>query len=159
MTAAIITSTSSAMPTAVRMESIENTMSIMTICAMRTAKPAETACPSAFSSCSISPWISRVPFTIRKSPPPIRMMSRQEISGSNRLCPSAPDISNGSVNTAAVSPMIQVMKKSSTTRKTRASSRPICRARVAAGSGSDPDQDGDEDDVVDAEHDLHHGEA
>ena len=42
------------------------------------------------------------------------------------------------MKTGTVRPMIQVMAKSSMTRKTSASRSPICRARVAAGSGSFP---------------------
>ncbi len=77
-TAAIMTGMSFAMPTAVRTESSENTMSSSTIW-IRTdrmdAEPPDVACPSSPSSDS---WISVVAFQIRNRPPPIRIRSRTE---------------------------------------------------------------------------------
>ena len=62
------------------------------------------------------------------------------------------------VNSGAVSRIIQVRVNSSTMRKTKASARPIWRARLACSAGSRETMHRDEDDVVDAENDLEHAE-
>ena len=82
-TAATITHSSSAMPTAVMTESREKTMSSSMICPMTAANDGATlaeTCPSSPSSLS---WISCVALASRNRPPPSRMRSRPEIS-----CPS-----------------------------------------------------------------------
>jgi hypothetical protein len=61
---------------------------------------------------------------MRKRPPPIRMMSRHETAIPKR------------VNSGAVRPMSQVRPASMTTRKMKASDRPIWRARRAFSSSS-----------------------
>ena len=61
-------------------------------------------------------WVSIVPFTIRKAPPPISTTSRQETSKSKI-------VKIGSVN-----PMIQVSENSSARRPRRARAKPILRA-------------------------------
>ena len=62
------------------------------------------------------------------------------------------------VNSGVVSRMIQVRDSSSTMRVTIARARPRRRA-APLRSGQPPDEDRDEDDVVDAEDDLERGEG
>jgi hypothetical protein len=61
------------------------------------------------------------------------------------------------VNSGAVSRIIQVRVNSRTMRNTNASARPIWRARLACARQA-RDHDRNEDDVVDAENDLEHAE-
>src|SRR5215475_3179746 len=69
---------------------------------------------------SISRWISCVALAMRKRPPPIRMMSRQDMPIPNRL------------NSGPVRPISQVRPKSIMTRNPKASDSPIWRARRAS---------------------------
>ena len=91
---------------------------------------------------SISACISWVALAIRNRPPPIRMMSCQEIDWPNI------------VTSGSDRPTSQVSVNSSRMRKTSASDRPRRRACVGLRLGQARHQDGDEHDIVDAEHDL-----
>src|SRR5262249_42644881 len=98
------------------MESSENTISTSTSCVMTSQRAAFLGGGAATAArCSTSLWISRVPLTIRKGPPPIRMISRQDTPISN------------TVNSGSVRPISQVRPKSIMIRNTNASDRPICR--------------------------------
>src|SRR5215467_6800207 len=122
-TAAIITSICSAMPIAVMIESSEKTRSMSTSWAMirENAARAGTARGSSLPSRpSTSRWISCVDLAIRNAPPPIRMMSRQEMAIPNRL------------NSGAVRPTSQVRPASIKTRNRKASDSPIWRTRRAS---------------------------
>ena len=79
MTAATMISMSSAMPIAVMIESSENTRSMTMICMMtqKNALGLRLGLRSPWRA-STSAWISCVALAIRKAPPPIRMMSRQD---------------------------------------------------------------------------------
>src|SRR6266545_111284 len=98
------------------------TIIAMTTAAMISAKVERLGVP--LGACSpwpsISRWISCVDFAIRKAPPPIRIMSRQEMPIPNRL------------NSGAVRPISQVRPKSIITRNRKASDSPIWRARRAS---------------------------
>ena len=102
---------------------------------------------SSSSGMSISACISWVALAIRNSPPPIRIRSCQE----NGL--------SQTVNTMADRPSSEVSANNSAMRKTSASPEPDPPRDLAAAGIETPDQDRDEDDVVDAEHDLERGEA
>src|SRR5262245_28883046 len=119
--AAIISSICWTSPIAVRIESSENTRSMSTNCTTTRVKleVARGAGPS-LSRCSTSPWISRVALAMRKAPPPIRMMSRQDTPMPN------------TVNSGAVSPISQVRPASIAIRKMKASESPIWRTRRAS---------------------------
>ncbi len=80
MTAAIMTGMSSTMPTAVMIESSENTRSMMAIWTSTPAKLLAMRRSAPCSSPSMRPWISPVAFQMRKTPPASRMRSRPEIS-------------------------------------------------------------------------------
>jgi hypothetical protein len=113
------------MPMAVTMESTEKTRSMTVICATAAVKAPGAAPRSSLSSGpSISPWISCVALPMRKIPPAMRMMSRQE----NPF----PRI----VKTGSVMRMMAVSAKSSATRNTSASRSPMRRARSAWSLGS-----------------------
>ena len=88
-------------------------------------------------------WISLVAFQTRNRPPAIRIRSRQE-----KAWPKA-------VKTGAVMPTIQAIVASRTSRMISAAPMPIRRARCAVLGRQLVGQDRDEDQVVDAEHDLH----
>ena len=148
MTAAIITAISSTMPTAVMIESSENTMSMIMICTITAAKPALTADAAWPSTPSSDWWISPVLFQRRNRPPPIRTRSRPEISW--------PTMSMR--NSGAVMPMIQESMNSRPTRMNIARNRPIMPRLALLLRRQLVDQDRDEDDVVDAEHQLERGE-
>ena len=118
------------MPTAVMIESSENTRSMTMIWPMMAPKVARTAAAAPGALCSawssyIS-WISPVAFQIRNSPPASRIRSRPEIS-----LPST-------VKIGAVRPMIQASVSSSAMRMNIARNRPMRRAtsRCAGGSRS-----------------------
>ena len=135
------------MPTAVMIESSENTRSTTMICRMTAPKVALTA-PATASSCSPSSdwWISPVLFQIRNRPPAIRIRSRPEIS-----CPSTV---NSGVDQADDPGQHQQQADAHEHRHEQAEAArefaPLLRQLV--------DQDRDEDDVVDAEHELERGE-
>src|SRR5512134_202367 len=125
-TAATITPTWRAIPTAVITESSENTMSSITIwpiTAANVARPRGLACPCSPSSLS---WISKVLFAIRNRPPTMRMRSRPEIGW-----PST-------AKSGAVSRMIHVSDSSRPMRISIASASATRRARPCSLSGSFP---------------------
>ena len=141
MTAIYMTARLSVMPTAVRIESSEKTMSSRMICVMALPK-LSTAPP--FLSSTPSPgvgstlwWISLVAFQIRNRPPAIRIMSRQENSVSNV---GAPWLSSGPFrprsNTGWVRLTIHAIIDSSTRRIANARPMPIRRALGRCASGS-----------------------
>ena len=124
------------------MESSENTMSMMMICTMMAAKLAFTPFEAWPSSPSVSWWISMVDFHTRNRPPAMRMRSRPEMS-----VPMT-------VNSGAVSPTIHDSTSSRPMRMNIARNRPMRRAFSRCTRSQLVDQDGDENDVVDAEHQL-----
>src|SRR5690606_18178129 len=125
--AMIMTSTCSAMPTAVITESRENTMSISAICTSTPTKPAAARSAWPLSSApSRLWWISSVALPIRNSPPPIRIRSRPEMSTSSTL------------KSTVSSRMIHVITSSSRMRVPIARARPSTRARWRCASGSRP---------------------
>ncbi len=78
----------SVMPTAVRIESIENTRSSARICTIAVAKVAPAALAGENTSSGAGSgsrlwWISLVAFQTRNRPPAIRIRSRQEKCRSN----------------------------------------------------------------------------
>src|SRR6516162_8977853 len=83
---------------------------------------------------------------MRNRPPPIRIMSRHDI-------PMRKTVKSG-----AVRPMSQVSPKSMITRKMKARERPIWRARRALFVSRRAVKDGDENEIVDPEHDLERGQ-
>ena len=91
-------------------------------------------------------WISIVAFTSRKSPPAMRMRSRQDTPWPH------------TANTGFVSDMTQLMPASNARRMTSASVRPIRRARSRSPRRQPAGENRDEDQVVDAEDDLEHDE-
>ena len=142
MTASIITGIWSTMPTEVMMESSENTASRTTIWMMTCQKPERvgaeeySAMPPSRRSCS-----SMVPLSSKKMPPPMRMKSLQE-----KALPKI--VTRGSVRLT-----IQAMAESSTRRM--ASARPAALLLRGQARG----EDGDENEVVDAQHDLEHDQG
>ena len=142
--ATIMIETSLAIPTAVITESSEKTMSSSKIWTS-TSMNAPRAAPAAVSSWPASSlsWISQVALAIRKRPPPSRIRSR----------PETPRPSTE--KSGAVSPMIQVIASSRPMRMPSASESPSRRAQRLLVRRQPADQDGEEDDVVDAEDDLH----
>ncbi|CAM5610321.1 hypothetical protein RLIN73S_01789 [Rhodanobacter lindaniclasticus] len=122
-----ITQRWSTMPTAVMIESSENTMSSSMIC---TITPPKVAVAAPTVTCSVAPssfwWISWVALPIRNRPPPIRMMSRQENAWPN------------SENSGAVSPTIQAIASNKPSRDTAASMMPRRRALSRCCGGSLP---------------------
>src|SRR5690606_32248123 len=124
--AVTITQRSSTMPTAVMIESNENTISSTMIWAMTAMKL--VAAPGA--TCSEAPssfwWISWVALPMRNRPPPIRIRSRHENAWPN------------SENRGAVSPMIHAIMNSRPRRVTAAPRMPSLRARSRCASGSLP---------------------
>jgi hypothetical protein len=140
ITATIMIGRWSVMPTAVRIESIENTMSSRMIwkIAPPTLEIAAVLTSGADSSASGSTlwWISLVAFQIRNRPPAIRIRSRHEkaVSKVGSPCDSGP--ARPRSNTGAVRPTMKAMVDSRTSRMIRASEMPIrrtlCDARAAA---------------------------
>src|SRR5688500_1115504 len=112
------------MPTAVITESSENTASSTTICATVGQNAACTVVPTWRSWPSTRSWISVVALTSRNTPPAIRIRSRQEIS------------KRQNESTGAVSDMTQEMLASRPSRISRASERPMMRARSRFSGGS-----------------------
>ena len=106
--AMIITATSCASPTAVITESSEKMMSITAICDDGRREAGQRACVRSSPAPSRLSWISTVLFQSRKSPPPIRMMSRPEMPFAR------------TVNSGEVSFMTQVIESSSRMRVTMA---------------------------------------
>ena len=127
-TAAIITGISSTMPTAVRTESSEKTMSSRTICTstprQRRARGSRAGVRGPVSPSSDS-WISVVAFQSRKRPPPMRIRSRHENS-----------LTGDRERAAAVRPMIHEIVSSSRMRIPIARPRPMNRARSRWSAGS-----------------------
>src|SRR5512139_2570455 len=115
MMAMIITATSCARPTAVMTESSEKIMSMIAIWAIVAANPAKAAAVRSSPAPSRLSWISTVLFQSRNKPPPIRMMSRPEISVPGRA------------NSGVVSRITQVMDSSSRMRVTMAKPSPSTR--------------------------------
>ena len=128
--AVTITQRWSTMPTAVMIESSENTMSSIMICtttAPSVAVPAAVAAvatEAGMPAPSIFWWISCVALAIRNRPPPIRMMSRHE-----NAWPSTE-------NSGAVRPTIQAMASSNASRVTAASRMPMLRALLRCAGGT-----------------------
>src|SRR5258708_15071244 len=112
------------MPTAVMIESNENTMSMIMICRITPEKVAPTASEAAPFSPSSSWWISLVLFHRRKRPPAIRMRSRPEISWRK------------TEKSGSTSPLIQASRNSRPMRMNMARARPILRARSLLAPGS-----------------------
>ena len=115
-TAAIMTATSSTMPTAVMTESRLKMMSSSMICAMTLQNEATRPASRTWSSPSMRPWISQVALASRKRPPPMRMRSRPEKSCSK------------SVNSGSVRVTTQLMPSSSRMRMPMAATMPTRRA-------------------------------
>src|SRR5690348_1267326 len=118
------------MPTAVMIESSENTMSSSMICTITPPKVAVAAAAPPVLTCSMAPssfwWISWVALPIRNRPPPIRIRSRQENAWPN------------SSNSGAVSPTIQAIASNRPSRDTAASMMPRRRALSRRSGGSLP---------------------
>ena len=148
MTAAIITAISSTMPTAVMIESSENTRSMTMICRITAAKPALTAAAASPSAPSSDWWISTVLFQIRNRPPPIRIRSRPEISWLTNV------------------EREQRLRQADDPGQDQQQADPHEHRQEQADHARLPlllgrqlvDQDRDEDDVVDAQHQLERGQ-
>ncbi len=112
------------MPTAVMIESSENTRSMTMICRMTEVNVAFTTLVVWSSAPSMDWWISVVLFQIRNRPPRIRIRSRPEISMPNTL------------NSGVTSPTIQASTSSRPMRMNIAMKSPRRRAnsRLAFGS-------------------------
>lgn len=135
-TAIIMISTLSTKPTAVSMESNENTISIKMIWIITLISilaPTATAFTSWCSCNCILECISSVLLMIRKSPPTMRIMSFQE----NFIGPSVSGSPNqSSVSTGSFRPMIQLIINNNATLNNMAKSRPIFLAFFCWLSGS-----------------------
>src|SRR5215471_8671086 len=125
-TAATMTASTLTMPTAVTIESSENTTSMTMICRITAENVARAADDAPPFSPSSSWWISAVLFHSRNNPPAIRIRSRPEIS-----CPKS-----GRVNRGWVSLAIQASSASSPMRMNIARKRPsfLARSRLAGSS-------------------------
>ncbi len=134
---------SSVMPTAVRIESTENTMSSAMIWAMAAAKPSAALPLSGSSSSPLSPsgsmlwWISLVAFHNRNRPPAIRIRSRPENAVSKLgtpLKPGSPVMPRSITEACRVTS--QPISISRQMRMIRARARPIRRAFCCCSGGS-----------------------
>ena len=123
-TAAIMISRSCAMPIAVMIESSENTMSMTMICTITQKNALALPEPSELEVARLDLGVDFVhPLGNKNSPPPIRMMSRQDSA------------TLFTVRTGSVNPISQTKRLSRMMRNTSASSRPIWRARLACSGG------------------------
>ena len=146
MTAAIMTATSSTMPTAVMTESRLKMMSSSMICAMTLQNEVTLPASRTWSSPSMRPWISQVALASRKKPPTMRMRSRP-----GELVLEEREQRLGQGHHPADAQQQQ---------DAHAHGREDAHAAgaVALILGQLVGEDGDEDDVVDAEHDLERGQ-
>ena len=146
-TAAIMISMSSAMPIAVTIESIENTRSTTTSC----DDHREGALWTRHAYCASS---SRLDLAVDF----VRRLGDQEQSAADQddVAPGEAD-SRIAANTGWVSRSAR-SGRSSKMRKTKASERPICRARAWRCASSARHQHRDEHEIVDAEHDFERGQ-
>ena len=146
ITAATMTAISFTMPTAVMIESSENTRSMMMICKSTAPNVALTLLDAWPSSPSVSWWISIVLFHSRNSPPRMRIRSRPEISW-----PSDREQRRGQPD----QPGQHEQEPDAHEHREEQADAP----RELAPLGRQlVDQDRDEDDVVDAEHELERGQ-
>ena len=118
------------------------------ICTITAAKRGLTAADAWPSSPSSDWWISPVLF----------QMQEQAAADQDQVAARDLLIDDVTVKSGAVRPMIQDRISSRPMRMNIARNRPIVRAVPAALGGQLVDQDRDEDDVVDAEHELERGQ-
>ena len=137
------------MPTAVITESSENTMSSSMICPMTAASDGATRAAD----------VALLAFELLVNL--ARRLEEQEQAADDRGSGRGPRIglSSTTVNSGAVRRMIQAIDISSRMRITIAPIRPMRRARSCSACRQLAGEDRDEDDVVDAEHDLEHASA
>ena len=149
ITAAIITSTCCAMPTAVMIESIENTMSMTMIWAMIAAN----ACGALCAEFVLVRLLDRGVHLVR------RLVDQEDAAGDQDEVASTRRHVRTASTTGAVSPMIQAdhQQQQDAEDQRQRQAEPAGRGRPAPGQARH--QHRDEDDVVDAEHDLHHGQG
>ena len=136
------------MPTAVITESSENTMSITMICATTAASERAAASPS-----------RSLVLALELSVDLERRLGDEEQAAEIRIRPRPETSTPRSVNSGVVSRTTHAMLSSSSRiRVTNAPNRPSRRALAPLLLRQLPGEDRDEDDVVDAEDDLEHGQ-
>ena len=146
-TAAIMTASSSTMPTAVMIESSENTRSMTMICRMTAAKVALTRA----RACAFLAFERLVDFAGA-------LPDQEQAAGDQDQVAAGDLLADSSVNSGAVRPMIQASINSRPMRMNIAMNRPMRARQLLLLRRQLVHQDGDEDDVVDAQHQLQRGQ-